>query len=348
VTELIADAIELQRVALRINDRMLQALALFLAPHYADDDDDDDEATDGDVLTARQRERLRVVVHDLQDAFEVVTDPRLSAELRQALKSATYLATTFSGQIIAWMGVIDTLVEEAERAFGTAPGRGAYKREQLKAAILTIVHRQGFTLPLIPGFLQPAIFAYSAQIIADFVVAHLNDNELWDYDALPAQPTWRAQVGGVGLYYVHKTFDASSEFLSGFAWRIVMAFTRLSPGMQQAVDRVQFDVSGTVKALAVIARFAADNPDFVRAMARIVSIATREAETFIDMTGPQKQAYAHDLILAFLEENALVAESGLWAEIVSALIKVTIDSTVDLFNRRGLFSSRGRGAGGPG
>jgi hypothetical protein len=333
VTELIADAIDLQRAVLRAGDGVLQALGFVLVPGR-----DGGASGDGDgLLTPDQRQRIRLTVWQLQNAFETVAHPQHPEELREALTSLSYLVTTFGDRILVWTDFVHELVEEAERLYGTAAGRGAYKRQQIRGAVLVVWRRLKFKLPLIPSLLEPIIVAYAAQVLADFIVAHLNDNGLWDFKRLPAQPSLRVRLEGTGLYYLYRFFEAFSGLLTGLAWRLVMSSARLSPQMQKIVDRAAPDVTGTMKAIAVIGQFVENNPDYVRALARIFSIATQEAERFSKLSGRQKQAYAHDLIFAFLEQNGLVASSGLWSEIVSAWIKVAIDATVRLFNRRGLF-----------
>ena len=67
-----------------------------------------------------------------------------------------------------------------------------------------------------------------------------------------------------------------------------------------------------------------------------------EAETFFELTGPQKQAYVQEMIMALLEQNGLIEPSGLWREIVKGAVNLAIDATVAIFNRRHLFTSRKR------
>ena len=118
--------------------------------------------------------------------------------------------------------------------------------------------------------------------------------------------------------------------------------------MQAAVDRVQPDIAGTVAALSMLARFAVNNPDYVRAAVDVLSIATQEAETFFELTGPQKQAYVQAMIMALLEQNGFVEPSGLWREIVKGAVNLAIDATVAVFNRRQLFTPRRRALAAPG
>lgn len=333
VISVVSDIVAVERAALQTIEAVLQTLLRAILRGPADDEE---------LLSPRQRAQIRMSVWRLQNVFEVVLHPTDPAALHTALTSLSFLAQQFGSQIIAWVEVIDVLVDEAERHFGTIAGRGLYKRQQVRAAVLTIARRDGIDLPFVPGFLEPLVFSLAADVISDFVVALIDGNELWD-ETLPTRPgTWRAQLGGPLFYRLDTIFTAVGGFLTGIAWRIAMATVRMSPAMKAAVDRVRPDISGTIAALSTLARFAATHPDYVRAVVEVLSIATQEAETFFELTGPQKQAYAQAMIMAFLEQNGFVEPSGLWREIVKAGVNLTIDATVAIFNRRQLFTPRRR------
>jgi hypothetical protein len=333
VNAFLADALEAERKTLQIGTDFLTLIAAFARNLR----DPAEEGSPDDPLTPEQHEQIRLTVWRLQNAFEELANPKNKTGLREALSSLSFLAQTLRDTLVAWTELMDELVEEAERLYGTQPGRGAYKREQVRAAVLTIARREAIDIPIVPQFLEPLAFVYLADIFSDFVVAHLDDNDLWDRDNLPETPALRVRMSGPLIRALRKAFDFLSRFLAGVAWRLVMGSARLSPGMQRIVDKIDPDIEGALAAVAALARFAKDNRDFVRAIARILGMATQQAETFRDMPGPQKQAYALELVMEFLEQNGLLARDGLWHDVVRAWLKVGIDATVRLFNRRRLF-----------
>lgn len=340
MSTVVSEVLMLERAAAEVGATYLRVLVTLLLPGRRG------RAPAADELTPEQIERIHVTVWRLQNAIEELTQARGVVDLRAALTSLSFLAREFADQIIGWIDVIDTLIDEAERQYGTQAGRGAYKVYQLKGALLYMARREGFALPIVPGFVQPFVFDHFATIIADFIVAHLNDNALWNFDALPRRPSgWRARVSGPLSYRLGKLFEFLAKFLVGVAWRIVLSSFHLSPRMRAAVDRLRPNVSDTMKALASLEQFVVKNPNYVRAAARVLSIAVQQAETFAHLSGPQKQVYARELILAFLEQNGLVDPSGLWREIVAAWIDLAINATVALFNRRRLFPFEGAAAG---
>jgi hypothetical protein len=303
-----------------------------------------EEGSADDPLTPEQHEQIRQTVWRLQNAFEELANPKNKSGLREALSSLSFLAHTFRDTLVAWTELMDALVDEAERLYGTASGRGVYKREQVRAAVLTIARREAIDIPLVPQFLEPLAFVSFADIFSDFVVAHLNDNDLWDYQNLPEKPAMSVRLRGPLIRALRKSFEFLSRFLAGVGWRLVMGSVKLSPGMQRIVDSIDPDIAGGLAAVATLTRFVKENSDFVRAVARILSVATQQAETFADMPGPQKQAYALELVMEFFEQNGLLARDGLWHDIVRAWLKVGIDATVRLFNRRRLFPFRAEDA----
>jgi len=70
-------------------------------------------------------------------------------------------------------------------------------------------------------------------------------------------------------------------------------------------------------------------------------VAVEEAEAYIQLSGPDKKAYAEKLILAVLDDLGFQERTGLLFALVNSLISSSIEATVSLFNKRGVFSHRG-------
>jgi hypothetical protein len=98
--------------------------------------------------------------------------------LSGALQAVAVIARDGSERILAIAALVELLADEAERRGGTRRGRGAYKRQQVKAALLYAVRRGGYTIPLVPSFLEPVIFSVGADLLIDFTVGHLNAQRL--------------------------------------------------------------------------------------------------------------------------------------------------------------------------
>jgi hypothetical protein len=73
-------------------------------------------------------------------------------------------------------------------------------------------------------------------------------------------------------------------------------------------------------------------------LVEVVADAVQEAEFYLTLDGPQKKAYARDLVLAVLDELGFKQRTGLLFAIIDSTINSSIDASVHIFNKRGLFS----------
>ena len=254
-----------------------------------------------------------------------------------ALHDLAILARDGGARILAVAALVDRLADEAETLGGTRSGRGAYKRQQVKAALLYAARRGGYALPWVPSFLEPALFAIGADILIDFTVAHINAHALWQSDLPRAPSSWRARFGAPPLLALRTAVTRLSEWLAGIAWSLVLAANRLSPALRRLVDRTVAPDTAALRALTALRDLIQANPRFVIDIAALFGIATRQAEALTGLTGPQKQAYVRDLILIVLRQQGIVGASPLLDRIIATVVTLAIDATVALFNRRGLF-----------
>jgi hypothetical protein len=75
-------------------------------------------------------------------------------------------------------------------------------------------------------------------------------------------------------------------------------------------------------------------------LVEVVSAAVHEAEGYLSLSGPEKKAYARDLVLAVLDELGFAQRTGLLFAIIDSTINSAIEGSVHLFNKRGLFTHR--------
>lgn len=239
-------------------------------------------------------------------------------------------------RVVELVSMADTLIEEAERTYGTAKGRGKYKREQVKAAMLYAAHKSGYDLPWVPSILEPAIFSLGADMLVDFVVAQININDLWGYAELTPKPaSILPRIGGPVLLTVRRSLDGLSGFLTALSWKIVLKANPLSPGMRAAVDRFSSSDAAVVGSLNHLRQFIAENPDWIRSLASLFAICTRQANRFTHLTDAQRLAYIRQLVLTVLRQFGIYGGSPIRDRLIEAVVTVGIDATVTLFSNRG-------------
>lgn len=260
-----------------------------------------------------------------------------TAELDAAFHDLALIARDGGERILAVAALVDRLVDEAERIGGSRAGRGAYKRQQVKAALLYAARRGGYAVPWVPSFLEPALFSIGADIVIDFTVAHVNAHALWQRELTPAPAGFALRIAAPLLLAIRIGIRRASELLAGIAWSLVLAANRLAPSLRGMVDRLVAPDATALRALTDLREFLTANPRFGADLAALFAIATRQAETLADLGGAEKQAYVRALILIVLRQQGIVGLSALFDRIIETAVTVGIDATVALFNRRGLF-----------
>ena len=73
------------------------------------------------------------------------------------------------------------------------------------------------------------------------------------------------------------------------------------------------------------------------AFTELINAAVHEAEGFLVLSGPEKKAYARDLIFAVLDDAGFALHNGLIYGIMNALVDSAIEAVVHIFNKRGVF-----------
>lgn len=298
-------------------------------------------------LTPAQHERIRLTVWQLQNAFEAGTAiPR--AEWQRAFAALSVVTSDLQTTLIGAVEIVDRIVHEAEREFGTASGRGRYKRNQAKAALLYAFREADVELPGVSPILEPFVFDAAADVMIDFVVCHLNAMDGWEA-GLPAQPV------GLRQRLVTPVADSAGEslgrlglWLTALAWRLMLWRRAPSPGIRAVIDDHGLALSHLLGAVRVLAGFMQRHRSFVRMLVGVLATATNEAEQFVGLSGPRKQRYARELILTFLDQNGLIPPTVLGRRVAEVVIDVLIDMTVALYNHRQVFRHKAAQTPGPG
>lgn len=315
----------------RMSGEVLAAMLRILSAALSDRDQ-----TGNDGLDRAARLRLERDAWQLSAAFQEIS---AASGTRHAMRDLSAVLRAATGRVVTLVELVDTLTDEAERLYGTASGRGEYKREQVKAALLYAARRGGYDVPFVPSFLEPLLFSIGADLLIDFTVAQVNQNALWNEAALPSQPAkLRHRLTPPLLFGLRRWVERLSALLAGLSWRLVIGANRLSPSMRAVVDRLAAPDREMLRRLAALRDFLRSNPRLMAAFATIFSIGTQQAELLRSLTGSQKQAYVRELVMIALRRNGLAGVSPLWDRVVEGLVTFGIDATVAIFNRRRLFT----------
>jgi hypothetical protein len=249
------------------------------------------------------------------------------------------LSATFAGiggSFPLWIDLIEDLTQDAERRFGTQPGRGALKAAQVKAAMRYLISRSAGR-PAIALRIDSGLLSALLDASIDFVVMLLNRQDLWvdGTAAAPSRVPFRLRVWHWLVTRALVLFDRISDWLEPAA--------TLSPVLLSDLDRIVAAHVGAPFAplchAAELTRFVAAHRTQIAALAELVASGCFEAETFLELSGPEKQAYGRDLILLFLEAEYGLPATGPIAGLTGFLADRLIDGVVLIFNKRGVFAT---------
>ncbi len=275
--------------------------------------------------------QLRQTVWRLRRAYDNATGGEGGGVLAGVISRLSDGIGSASRGFPLWINLIETLAQDAEQRFGSRPGLGAYKAEQVKAAINYLLSRN-------PSFLalqfDPALISATIDLTIDFVVMLLNREGLWvGREVAKPEPTWTSRLWRWILKRALVVFEAIHRWLEPPA--------QLSPAMLASVNKIlavpAADPFILVTKAAEFVSFVSAHRHEVASISEIVSTACSEAEHFTEMSGAEKQAYACDLILVLFEEEYGMRLTGAERDIFSFVAARLTDAVVHIFNKHGVF-----------
>ncbi|HEX8967759.1 MAG TPA: hypothetical protein VF937_07765 [Chloroflexota bacterium] len=294
------------------------------------------EATPRQVYQEALIWRLRQL---LGEAMSGGTDRELIAVLNSLVTNRDSIERA----IVAWVDLIEVLVQDAEQRYGSQPHRGSLKSADVRAVMRYLLRpgRLTLELPHVPPELEPFVTEVIVQWSVDAVVEVANSYGLW-VDMQPEQ-----QLTGLGRWLA-QTFAPVLRGVGNlalWAWERLYPPPTLSPALRSAVEAVERE-SLIAQQPAVITSIGAaftwigQHRTNIVAAVQLVAAVVNEAETFANLSGAEKKAYAHDLVFAVLEEAGLHVPDGLLRAKLSAIVSAAIEALVHVFNKRNKFTHR--------
>lgn len=295
-----------------------------------------------------QQERLRLTVWNLRRLLKEAMGEGRPEELTSFLNLLVSQKTHFERAIVSWIDLLDVLVQHEEQRYGSGTGMGHIKATELKQVIRYLLRSKRFDIPRVPDDLEPIVLDILVDSAVDTLVLIFNKYGLWTVDIEPAPPTtfrvlwvrffhWLARVTKPLWSLVLRLYRYLSEALRGQM--------ELTPQVKAALDRIQRESSFAspgelLKVLFGILNWIKEHREQVVAAFELVFAAVQEAESFLTLSGPQKKAYARDLVFAVLAEVGFAERTGLLFAIVASLVDSSIEASVHLFNKHGVFTRR--------
>jgi hypothetical protein len=299
---------------------------------------------DGDTVSEPdQREHLRVTIAHIRQLLDVAASEGLDKDLLQGLNTLANRRAEIEKAVIVWVDLVEVLVRETEKRYGAKAGLGRLKSAEVKEAVRFLLRRFHLKLPNVPEVLEPVVVDLAASWIIDALVQIFNRYGLWD--TTNPSPTATARV----FMFLRSVWRGAiwpllSPLVRLFVriWERLRVSAPISPELRAALDAIEREglivkQQELIEWFVELFRWIGSHRKSILAIIEVVFTAVQEAEKFADMTGPEKKAFARDLVLAVLDNLGFVQRGGLLFAIIDSLIGSAIESAVHIFNKHNAF-----------
>jgi hypothetical protein len=284
---------------------------------------------DSPQVTAMRAEVLKMVAL-LREAMSGGVASRLAALLRDVNDNRAAIQKG----LIVWIHLVETFVQEAERT----GKQGPRKKRQVKAALFRILTDPKAQLPGIPAYLYPLVMDIAVEWMIEAVVQVENGYGLWNSRSKDDESRRMANFVG----WLKQVLEKPWEWLAGVVlttYFMIKYRQPLQPELRKAVENVEAygilaDKRSLIHSLVEFVQFVGMHGEQVIAGIKLIFDAVYQAESFLELDGPGKKQYAHDLIIATLEELGFPVGSGLFGMIADVFINAGIESAWSIFNER--------------
>jgi len=257
--------------------------------------------------------RARLFAWRLDRAYASAANGERLADVFESFRQIAPDLEELGRTAVDWLDLVETLVQEAERTYGSAPGRGALKAAQVKAVLVNLaLSQQTLLLSHVPRIYRALLVEAVVGWAVDLVVTLLNhDQALWD---TAAQSTSAMRVT---FYRPMMWLLAFGNWLQGLPigdWierqlnAAVLKANPLSPALATQLRKMSAPAAArsTAESFVQLIEWGGAHRKQLTALIELASVVVREADGFIEMSGAEKKEYASDLILVFIEDEGLL------------------------------------------
>ena len=294
---------------------------------------------------SRRREELRSTIWEVRRLMHTAMAEGLDKDLATALNFLVRHDEAIQRAIVVWIDLVEILIQNAERRYGATPGMGPMKAAEVKEVVRYFMRNRRLNIPDVPQFLQPVIIDLVVDWSVDVLVLMANRYGLWvEKGSLTRSQTIFARF----RLWLRKRIRLLILFIPWLFERIRRALQRpvvIPPEVKAAIDAVEregliISEGQLFHGVADLLMWVSSRRRTLMVLVEVVSAAVHEAEGYLSLSGPEKKAYARDLVLAVLDELGFAQRTGLLFAIIDSTINSAIEGSVHLFNKRGLFAHR--------
>ena len=294
--------------------------------------------------SADRQNRFRAEIWSLRKLLRTALGGGVEKDIVAALESLANKRDQAERAVVVWVDLIEVLVQTQERRYGDRPGMGTIKKAEVKEVVRYLLRDERFEIPHVPEFLAPVVVEIAADWTIDAVVLTANRYGLWKE---------REPSGGPlqsGLSALRSWLSTALRPVSlAVAWVVARIWDLLKPKIPlppevlfalKAVEREGLIVEEKelVSQFSNLMQWIGTHRKQLTAMVELLFAVVQEAESYVSLSGPEKKAYATDLVLAVLDELGFSERTGLIFALVDSMLSSGIEVAVHLFNKRAVFS----------
>jgi hypothetical protein len=283
-------------------------------------------------------------IWELRRLFAQLTAPGAEDALTAALNWVVAHRQTISSAAIAWIDLLEQLVQGTEPRYG-AKGRGKLKKEEVKTALSYLLRNQRVEIPNVPSYLQPVAIDIVADFAIDAIVSVSNKNRLWVTDKRRPSVSefYRRLKDGLGAI-LGPIFEPFGRLAAWIYFRLRYP-APISPALRNALAAAQksMAVQDTQRPIEQVFRlklWIGENSQTLVALVQLATAAVQVVEEFRDAPGEVKKAYAKQIAFEVLRDLGFDTRSHFFTVIVEAILDIAMDSAVHLFHKREVFVHR--------
>jgi hypothetical protein len=320
----------------RVIDHVFTSLFPFFPPVV------DYERPSGSESSTSQRSRFRVEIWKIRRLLRTASEGNIEKDISEILRTILDNRARWERAIVVWVDLIEVLVQTEEQKFGPKQGLGPIKKAEVKEVISHLLQGAHFKIPRVPDFLMPALLEIGADWLVDTIVFIANRYGFWkEPEGSVEIKSLLALIQG-WLKTLLRPVTIAAAWIATKVWRWFHTPTKLSPNVLLALEAVEREglLSSEKEVLTWIGnlfQWFGDHRTQLTAMSEIVFFVVQEVEEYTSLTGPEKKAYAMDLMFAVLDELGFQERAGLMFALIESMTSTGIEVAVHLFNKEGIF-----------
>ena len=293
--------------------------------------------------SAARQDRFRAEIWSLRRLLRTAVGGGVEKDIIAALESLAKKRYQAERAVVVWVDLIEVLVQTQEQRYGSKTGMGAIKKAEVKEVFRYLLRGQHFEIPHVPESFVPVVIEIAVDWTIDAVVLAANRCGLWK-ELEPSRAPVESALSVVArwLSTAFRPVSLAVAWVVAHIWDLVRPRVPLPPEVLSALKAVEregliLEEKELISGFSNLMQGIGTHRKQLTAMVELLFAVVQEAEGYLSLSGPEKKAYATDLVLAVLDELGFSERAGLLFELVYSMVGSGVEVAVHLFNKRRVF-----------